>query len=545
MSIRDTTRSGGRQARHVRSLAATILCGLAASAAPAAAQWSAVYSTAALPGGFNWAFRDRFPDAAGLINSSRVAQSVAHRVLLRSSNPSPAELDSAQLGAVLRVLADPPRLVSDDVPTTEITRLAPEIAAMFDWVQTLRRQTYDVWADPSLSPDARDARLTELLGHYRSRPDLAFSGIPRSPDLTDAQLYSLAFRRRFPAFNGVLWTTQWLESGLLEALLTAPDEASRREAAASVMGRVERMFQAPAVAAPYLMPLTPAIAPTFTARYPSLAATFDNARMMEGIVLDILASREIPRSARRTEMLAAAAWLRSDSASAISYEAWFNAGETIGVANMGGPAIGFGPELARPTVARGASLAGMIPPGMDVMPAMQHAAAQDTGALRAVYDRMMADPVIRERAATDPMLQQLMRDAGLALPSPGGAMPGMNHGNMAGGPGNNMAGMQHGAANMPPSATGTAGLASMLDPAASPEDRRRAVEFIVRLFADPAVEARIHADPELHRLWSDPDVQRRLAELRANRTPTPTPTAPRATPAPRPVPATPPAHQHP
>lgn len=417
---------------------------------------------------------------------------------------------------------------------------------MFNWVRTLRRQSYDVWSDPSLSPDAKDARLTELLGYYRSRPDLAFSDIPRSPDVTDAQLYSLSFRRQFPVFNGLLWATQWLESALFEALLTAPDEASRRAAAAAVIGRFERMLQDPSVSTPYLMPRSPAIAPTFTARYPSLSATFDNARMMEGIVLDILASREIPRSAKRTEMLAAASRLRSDSGSVIPYEAWITAGETIGVANMGGPAIGFGPELASPTVARGASLAGMFPTGMAGMSDMQHAAAPDTGRLRAVYDRMMADPVIRERAATDPTLQQLMRDAGLALPAQGGAMPGMDHGNTTGTQGNTMAGMQHGAMNMPPSATSAAGLASMLDPTASPDDRRRAIEFIVRLFADPAVEARIHNDPELHRLWSDPDVQRRLAELRANRTVTPPPPpAPRATPAPRPAPATPPTHRHP
>lgn len=39
-----------------------------------------------------------------------------------------------------------------------------------------------------------------------------------------------------------------------------------------------------------------------------------------------------------------------------------------------------------------------------------------------------------------------------------------------------------------------------------PSDREQAIEFIVRLLADPAAEARIQADPRLHRLWSDPEV---------------------------------------
>lgn len=42
------------------------------------------------------------------------------------------------------------------------------------------------------------------------------------------------------------------------------------------------------------------------------------------------------------------------------------------------------------------------------------------------------------------------------------------------------------------------------------------MEFIVRLLSDPAVESRIHSDARLHQLWSDPEVQRRIEELRRN-----------------------------
>lgn len=52
--------------------------------------------------------------------------------------------------------------------------------------------------------------------------------------------------------------------------------------------------------------------------------------------------------------------------------------------------------------------------------------------LTAVYDRMTADPVIRERAATDPVLRRLMTQLATArgaatghAPTAGGAMPGM------------------------------------------------------------------------------------------------------------------------
>ena len=119
--------------------------------------------------------------------------------------------------------------------------------------------------------------------------------------------------------------------------------------------------------------------------------------------------------------------------------------------------------------------------------------AMDMELMMRMHERMMADPVIRERMATDPLLQRMMQQMAMPQNQPSGGMnmPGMNMGNL------NVAG-------------------------ATEEDRRQAVEFIVRLLSDPSVEARVHADPELHRLWSDPEVQRRLAELRSQAGPTQT-----------------------
>jgi hypothetical protein len=42
----------------------------------------------------------------------------------------------------------------------------------------------------------------------------------------------------------------------------------------------------------------------------------------------------------------------------------------------------------------------------------------------------------------------------------------------------------------------------------------RAMEFIVRLLADPQVEARIHADPRMHEIWARPAVQEYLRMIR-------------------------------
>lgn len=50
-------------------------------------------------------------------------------------------------------------------------------------------------------------------------------------------------------------------------------------------------------------------------------------------------------------------------------------------------------------------------------------------------------------------------------------------------------------------------------PGMTPE-MHRTMEFIVRLLADPQVEARIHANPRLHEIWSRPAVQEYLRMIR-------------------------------
>lgn len=138
--------------------------------------------------------------------------------------------------------------------------------------------------------------------------------------------------------------------------------------------------------------------------------------------------------------------------------------------------------------------------GHGAQPASQRTAqpAPQAGAataqqLNAVLQRMLADPVIRERVATDPMLQRLMQTAGMQTTQGAQGIAGMQ--GMEG-----MKGMDHG--NMPMGATVTR------------QDQQEALQFMARLLGDPAVAETIEDDNTLRRLWADPEVQRRLTELR-------------------------------
>ena len=515
-----------RAVRMTVRMCAALGIALTSAATTAGAQWSTSYQLSPLRASYNGEFRERFGDADRLFNAFEYAEALRYEVLWGSSRARTAALEAEAFSRLTSdVFVDPPRLpLPPGTIDPEFGKLVPEAVAMLRWAQTLRRQAYDVLADEASASD-REGRITELVAHYRSVPYLAISTAPKSIDALDAQFYSLAFRRAYPKYNGLLWATRWLESGLYEPLVAGETAADRRQLGDAAVARFRAMLRNPPETMPYLLPMTPAIAPAFARRYPELAAVLDNAHMLQDVIGDILVAREVPRSAKRQEILRAMALFRSDTAFATTYDGWIGMGATLGAQNMGGVAVGFAETLPQPTVARGMSVAGMVPRA-----AARAAAAADAGmadmdhgtagaqgisadAMVALFQRMLADPVIRERIATDPVIQQLLGgDSSAVRAAQGpGAMAGMDHSNMPG---------------MTPPAGGNAARGAA--PAPMTEERRQAIEFAVRLLSDPAVEARIHSDPELHKLWSDPEVQRRLSELRRAQPqrPTPPPTRP-------------------
>lgn len=470
-----------------------------ALAASASAQWVATPPQAFANS--SAAFRERYPAGTRLLEAGSFGRNVAFESLLNQGSAAADDALAQQFAGHLRK-GDVRFTVSASDAAPAFTKLVPEVAAMLDWSQGFRSAVLGVLATPGLTAAERDGRMTEVVAQYRQRDDAAVSAIPKGLDILDARPHSLEFRRRFPVTNALGWATRWGQAALYESLVA---DSTPRGADAAIRSRLLRMIGEPADSAPYLLPIAPGVAPAFARRYPDAAAIIDNLNMFEDGIADILVAREIPRSAKRLELLRLRDVFRDDTAGAITIAQWMSSVEMIGVNNMGGPTVGFSQSLATPSVSRGASMVGMSTHDMSTMgqppAASEHAghtatpAAQPTlEALLAIHARMMSDPVIRERVATDPALQKMLQAAGLDSSSDGGGMPGMDH------------------ANMPGMSMTPATAAKML--AGTPEQRAQAVDFIVRLLSDPAVEARIHTSAELHTLWSDPEVQKRLAELK-------------------------------
>ena len=389
------------------------------SGAPARvdAQWSTVDHQYYLPAGHNWEFRARFPDADRLFNAFDYGHAILYELLWARKGEA---LEGSQYDFITRrLLINPPDLpLEESAIAPGYSRLAPEAKAMFEWAHLLHRQVYDVLADVRLNEAQRDAEVQRLLAYYRSRPDLAFSAKPKGMSLMEGQPYSLAFRKEYPKFNGLIWSYHWLQVGLYDALLAGASPDERVTLVTATVARFRQMLDNPPASMPRVMPMTAAVAPLFTRRYPEAAMIFDNLHSLHDVISDVLANDAVPRNRKRAEILVAIGRYRDDSTDVMTPDDWRAMSSSMGIENQGGPATGILTEPPRPTAAVGATMPGHVghpaPPTdsvsaiADSLPRVSEAAAKQR--LVDALFRLLADPGVQRSIAADSSLHRLMVD---------------------------------------------------------------------------------------------------------------------------------------
>jgi hypothetical protein len=406
------------------------------------AQWSTSYEQFYLPGSFNWQFRSNYPAADRLFNAFDYGHAILYERLWTKPGAPTSMLEEREYNFITReLLVSPPSLPLEEA-AIEIAyaRLAPEAKTMFDWAHLLHRQIYDVWADERMPVAEKDAKVQELIRYYKTRKDLAFSSVPKTMELMEGQPYSLAFRKNYPKFNGLIWAYHWLQIGLYEPLLAGKNSDERQTGVLAAVARFKQMIENPPTWMPRIMPMSPAVAPLFTARYPEAAIIFDNLHSMHDVVSDILANPAVPRNQKRARILEAARRYRDDTSYVMTVAQWMEMAQMMGVQNMGGPVSGFLAAFPEPTVERGAVMAGMDHskmPGMvkadtaaksgatPSMAGMDHSAmpgrAADSNSvasddMMALHMKLLADPVIRARMMQDPEMRRMMTTMMDAMP---------------------------------------------------------------------------------------------------------------------------------
>jgi len=294
-----------------------------------------------LPGAFNWSLLRRYPDAARLFNAFDYGHAVLYEALYTRPDSAGA---TERLAREYRFLTEdllrrPPRFaVAEEAVAPRYAKLAWPAMLMFDWAHVLHRQIYDIYADSRLSDSTRIALVERVTDYYLSRRDIAFAPVPKDMALMDEQHFSQVFRRRHATFNGLIWAYHWLQVGLYEPFLLGGTEAERRAGVAAAVARFWEMLADPPRSMPRVMPMTSAIAPTFSARHPRAAVIFDNLHMVHDIISDILASERVPAAEKRRAIDAVLAEFRNPSTNVISMEHWrMMADHMGGLDAMGGP----------------------------------------------------------------------------------------------------------------------------------------------------------------------------------------------------------------
>ena len=318
---------------------ALVVTAFVAAAGNSAAQVSA-YPQTYLAAPYNWVFRDRFPQVDALFNAFDYGHAILYETLWRRPGAQTSELDSARFQFITnRVLRNPPTVPLDESAIgPNWVRLAPEVAQMFEWAHLFHRQLYDIWSDDRLNPAQKDVQAARALRYYESRADLAFSAKPKNMNLMEGQPYSLSFRKRFPKYNGLIWSYHWLQMTLYEALLAAKSPTERKDNVTAVVARFWTLVDGAPDSLPSVMPQSAAIAPRFTARYPEAAIIFDNLHSLHDVVSDVLADPSIPASAKRRTILRAADQYRDSTTSITSIDEWKSMADAMGLARMGGAA---------------------------------------------------------------------------------------------------------------------------------------------------------------------------------------------------------------
>jgi hypothetical protein len=290
---------------------------------------------------YNWTFRNRFPHADRLFNAFDYGHAALYDRLLRDeprADVAVRDIEGREFEFITtRLLVHPPSLPLEEraiAPT--YTTMVPELFAVFDWAHMLHRQLYDVLAVEKMDSTNRDARIADLLRYYASRHDLALSRHPKGMELMEGAPYSLAFRRQDPKFNGLLWSYHWYQLVIYDALLATNDPAGQRQNVEAATTRFWSLIEAAPSHMPTVMPLSAAVAPRFSGRYPEAAIIFDNLHSLHDVVSDILASPLVASGDKRTAILRAIRSYQDSTTDVTTLDEWRSMAQGMGADKMGG-----------------------------------------------------------------------------------------------------------------------------------------------------------------------------------------------------------------
>jgi hypothetical protein len=240
-----------------------------------------------LPGAYNFAFYNKHPRVYRTVSADHFIHAIALEILFRYGSENDL-LEGEVYDEALNVWSHPPKFgLTTEIISPEFSKLAWKATNIFDWVDMLHEQLYDILADERIK-DKKKA-YEEAIAYYLSEPDLALSPEPISMDVMDRQYYSGAFRFRYTRFNALIWAFHWLEPTFFEALFIFEDPVKRDKIMQMWIEENNDWFKNPT----QRMPLMRDTASQWSRFAPVAANIFDNVHTLHGMIVDIMASSKV------------------------------------------------------------------------------------------------------------------------------------------------------------------------------------------------------------------------------------------------------------
>ena len=197
-------------------------------------------------------------------------------------------------------------------------------------------QVYDIYANKMLTAKAKEDAVNAAIDDYL-KDENAVTDQPKDPALLDGHPYDNAFKTAFPEFNGLNWTTQWLEFASLQALMVQGSEPKFDGSVNTVVERFNTKVNGLASPIPTERPMAPVIAPLLYHRHPRAAIILDNLNMFKMAVADILVHPSVENKDRVMQQVVNEFTSPTNLLDNSDYLYWALRG---GLFNQGGPAVG-------------------------------------------------------------------------------------------------------------------------------------------------------------------------------------------------------------
>ena len=234
-----------------------------------------------------WAVYRELPQFYSELNGIDFGHAYLAETLLHTQDPQ--QVERARQDVLDFIFSAPSVPPDEEMIAPTLTRMIWEAYKAFNWAHSFHRSVYDLYASDEVQD--KEAALRQIFADYIAKPE----AITSHPLDLHGKLWSFpesqSFRNKFRKFNTQIWSYHWLQAATYDVQLLG-NAAKQRELMPKLIGFYHGYLRNPPVEWQF-MPMMAEGAPKFAARFPEVAAVFDNLHMLHDNIDDILSRPDL------------------------------------------------------------------------------------------------------------------------------------------------------------------------------------------------------------------------------------------------------------